>query len=352
VGGHGPPESTAGAVARVDPRFAPEHAAYYLSGLIERCGGQVPPLSLDGFPARYRDNKPLAFVLRSGNAERNVYVAADDMPDLDPAALEWAHVYGKVNLDRALVPSEYEPKVVPIGPSHALRLWSLATSAVMARRTERAGGRLVGRRAHYRQFYLQTSRRLGHDAYDPGTADGAYVFYNGWLWAKHAEANGPRAEFMRACMELAPDIRFEGGFTPRRRDDVPGFADVVSERRYTLPEYLERIKRSAVVFNNPAAHHCLGWKLAEFLRLGKAIVTLPLSRAMPAPFVHGEQAHVVDGSREGIKDAVRTITGDAEYRHHLEQGARAYYLAHLTPERVLDRLATRAFEGTQAGPWS
>jgi glycosyltransferase involved in cell wall biosynthesis len=130
---------------------------------------------------------------------------------------------------------------------------------------------------------------------------------------------------------------------------VPEFADVVADRRYTLDEYLERIKRSAVVFNNPAAHHCLGWKLAEFLRLGKAIVTLPLSREMPAPVVHGEHVHVVDGSREAIQDAVTAITGDASYRRHLEEGARDYFLAHLTPVRVLDRLTSRAFGRADVG---
>jgi glycosyltransferase involved in cell wall biosynthesis len=345
VGHHASP-TDGDTLVRLDPRFAPEHAAFYLDGLAERFTTD-PTLTREGFPARYHENKPLAFIVRRGAEERNIYIAADDMRELDPAALEWADVYGKVNLDRDLTPAEHASKVVPIGPSHALRLWSLPASAVMARRTERAGGRLVGRREHYRRFYLQTSRRLGHEAYEPGTSDGSYTFYNGWLWAKHTEANGPRAEFMRACAELAPDVRFEGGFTPRRRDDVPGFADVISERRYSLGEYLERIKRSAVVFNNPAAHHCLGWKLAEFLRLGKAIVSLPLSREMPAPVVHGEHLHVVDGSRESIKEAVRTIASDAEYRHHLEARARAYYLEHLTPERVIDRLIGLAFEGSQ-----
>jgi glycosyltransferase involved in cell wall biosynthesis len=331
------------ALVRLDPRFAPEHAAYYLSGLIDRYGTGPFPLSLEGFPAAYSDNKPLAFVIRRGSHERNIYIAADDMPDLDPAALEWADVYGKVNLDPALVPETHAEKVVPIGPSHALRLWSPRDSMVMAWQTARAGGRLVGTRGHYRQFWLQTRRRLGHDAYEPEPAGDAYVFYNGWLWAKHPEANGPRADFMRACKRLAPDIVFEGGFTPRRRDDVPEYADVVADRKYSLSEYLDRIKRSTVVFNNPAAHHCLGWKFAEFLRLGKAIVTLPLSRQMPAPVVHGEHVHVVDGSVEAIQEAVRVITADRGYRHHLEQGARSYYLSHLTPARVIDRLASYAF---------
>jgi hypothetical protein len=330
-------------LVRLDPRFAPEHAAYYLSGLIQRYGPAPFPLGLDGFPSAYSDNKPLAFVLRRGTNERRIYIAADDMPALDEAALDWADVYGKVNLDRTLVPAGYADKVIPIGPSHALRLWSPRDSMLMGWRTARAGGRLAGIREHYRRFWLQTSRRLDHLAYEPAPADDAYVFYNGWLWAKHPEANGPRAEFMRACKALAPDVTFEGGFTPRRRNDVPEFADVIADRRYTLVEYLDRIKRSTVVFNNPAAHHCLGWKLAEFLRLGKAIVTLPLSREMPVPVVHGEHVHVVDGSVDAIQQAVRAITADASYRQRLEHGARTYYLEHLTPLRVIDRLASYAF---------
>ena len=330
-------------LVRIDPRFAPEHAAYYLGGLIERYGLTELPFTLQGFPAAYTDNKPLAFVVRRGTKERNVYIAADDMPDLDGAALSWADVYGKVNLDLALVPSAYAHKIVPIGPSHALQLWSTRESLRVAWRVSRAGGRLIGHREHYRRFWLQARRRLDHTVYEPAPSEAGFVFYNGWLWAKHPEANAPRAEFMRACKELAPEIRFEGGFTPRRRGDVLGYDDVLADHRYTLTEYLDRIKRSAVVFNNPAAHHCLGWKLAEFMRLGKAIVSLPLSREMPDPVVHGEHLHVVDGSRESIKEAVRSITSDNGYRQQLEYGARTYYRAHLAPQRVLERLASSAF---------
>jgi hypothetical protein len=337
-------------LVRLDPRFAPEHATFYLSGLI---GGLRPndiPFSLAGFPPSYDDNKPLAFVLRRGAADRNIYIDADDMPELEPTALEWAHAYGKVNLDPSLVPPEYRSRVLPIGPSHGLRLWSIRDSFTVAHRTSREGGRLAAPKEHYRRYWLQARRRLGDAAYEPDRSEGRYVFYNGWLWAKHPEANDPRARFMRACKDLRPQVEFEGGFTPRRRDDVPGYADVISSRRYTLPEYLERVKRSAVVFNNPAVHHCLGWKLAEFLRLGKAIVTLPLSREMPFPVVHGVHVHVVDGTADSIQAAVRTITSDPAYRQHLEEGARSYYLDALTPARVLERLAGHAFDRTVADP--
>jgi glycosyltransferase involved in cell wall biosynthesis len=342
VGTAGPRRTSEGLV-RVDPRFAPEHAAYYLRGILQRYSVPELPLSRSGFPDTYTDNKPLAFVLRRGAEERNIYIAADDMPELDPVALEWADVYGKVNLEPSLVPPEGHAKVIPIGPSHALRLWDARGSLRMAWRTARLGGKLTDTREHYRRFWLQTRRRLDDLAYEPEPAQDAYVFYNGWLWAKHPEANAPRAEFMRVCRSLAPAVDFEGGFQPRRRNDVPEYDDVIADRRYTLVEYLERIKRSTVVFNNPAAHHCLGWKLAEFLRLGKAIVTLPLSREMPAPIVHGEHVHVVDGTTTAIRDAVLSITSDAAYRRRLEQGARGYYLEHLAADRVIERLATTAF---------
>ena len=330
-------------IARVDPRFAPEHATYYLSGLHEHTGARELPLTLEGFPDSYSDNKPLAITLRRGDAERNLYIAADDMPELDEAALEWADVYGKVNLIPGLVPERYATKVVPIGPSHALRLWGVGESLRIARRTSRAGGRLAPPREHYRRFWLQARRRVDASYYEPATAEDDYVFYNSWLWAKHDEANPPRAEFMRACQALSPAIRFEGGFIKRRRNDVEGYDDVIAERGYDLREYLANIKRSTLVFNNPAAHHCLGWKLAEFLRLGKAIVSLPLSRELPAPLVHGEHIHIVEADGDAMQEAVRTIVADRDYRHHLERAARAYYLEHLTPVRMIERLSELAF---------
>jgi hypothetical protein len=335
---------------RVDPRFAPEHAAYYLGGLLEYTGSQELPFSLEGFPSGYDDNKPLAFTLRRGTEHRNIYIAADDMATMDEQALEWADVYGKVNLLSELVPASQQHKVVPIGPSHAVRLWRPAQSLRIARRTARAGGRTGGLKAHYRPFWLQTNRRVDESFYQPAPSEDGYVFYNAWLWAKHADANPPRAAFMRACRELSPLIEFEGGFIPRRRNDVPEFDDVIADRRYDLPAYLTNIKRSTLVFNNPAAHACHGWKLAEFLRLGKAIVSLPLSRELPAPLVHGRHLHIVDGSVAAIQEAVRTIVNDPGYRHQLEQAARDYYLEYLAPAQVIARLATIAFGRVSSSP--
>jgi glycosyltransferase involved in cell wall biosynthesis len=93
-----------------------------------------------------------------------------------------------------------------------------------------------------------------------------------------------------------------------------------------------------VVFNCPAVHGCLGWKLGEYLALGKAIISIPLERALPEPLEHGEHIHYVDDNTEAMSEAVRTIDRDADYRHHLESGARSWYERNLTPAKIAARL--------------
>src|SRR5207248_8247403 len=133
--------------------------------------------------------------------------------------------------------------------------------------------------------------------------------------------NPPRARFIELCRRR-DDIHFEGGFAPRRRNDMPELEGLYSTRRYPIDEYIARTARSVVVFNTPAVHDCLGWKLGEFLALGKAIITLPLTRQLPSPLEHGTHVHVVDGSPASIESAVDRLLSDTEYRERLERNAR------------------------------
>ena len=123
-------------------------------------------------------------------------------------------------------------------------------------------------------------RRTSIDAYVPRRADPDYVFFTAWPWAKHPEVNPPRVDFIEACRR-APGLTFEGGFAPRRRRDVPEVLPFSTTGRTPIGEYLDKVGRSAVAFNNPAVHGCLGWKLGEFLALGKAIISLPITPRAP-----------------------------------------------------------------------
>jgi glycosyltransferase involved in cell wall biosynthesis len=189
-------------------------------------------------------------------------------------------------------------------------------------------------RRHLGAYVAQWRHRLPEDEYVPGLSDPDYIFLAARLWEKEAETNRFRANFLRACKAI-PGLTVDGGFIPRERGPLPGFEDVTVARTYRLQDYLQRTKRSGIVFNTPAVAGCHGWKLAEFLALGKAIISTPISRAMPQPLVHGVHAHFVDGSERSISEAVNEIRLDETYRRRLERNARDYYERHLKPEVVV-----------------
>lgn len=72
--------------------------------------------------------------------------------------------------------------------------------------------------------------------------------------------------------------------------------------------------------------------------MGKAIISMPLSRVLPGKgLIHGENVHFVN-SIDDIYNAVKLIASDAAYRQKLEQGARAYYEEFIAPSKVMERL--------------
>ena len=78
--------------------------------------------------------------------------------------------------------------------------------------------------------------------------------------------------------------------------------------------------------------------MAEYLCMGKAIISTPLTREMPGGgLIHGRDVHFVE-SVEDIYNAVVKLKDNPSYRHQLEIGAKAYFDQWLSPEKVIARL--------------
>ena len=133
-------------------------------------------------------------------------------------------------------------------------------------------------------------------------------------------------------------MTFEGGFYKKSKIEDPIYQKLQVDKPYTMSEYLNNVKRSFVVFNTPAVKGCLGWKLGEFLALGKAIITTPITQRLPAEFVDRKHVHFVDGSTSSIEEAIQFIRRNEDYRIYLEENARKYFLDYLLPEKVISRL--------------
>lgn len=315
------------------------YGSMIIDGLCERLGESAIHYSTKGFPRKFKGGRVLAFYL-ADTPDARCFVSLHDHARVNQLGLDWSTVYGIVNVDPHDVASHEQ--LVPIGPTFGVRLRSHALTARHLSRAVscRLPSDLRGAVEVLELGWKHQRRRLPISRYVPSESDPDYVFFVAWPWAKHREVNPARARFIETCLR-APDLEFEGGFAPRRRDDVEEVRALSATKRYSISQYLARVSRSAVAFNNPAVHGCLGWKLGEFLALGKAIITLPIERDLPAPLVHGRHVHVVDGSDESLDDALSLLRRDDGYRRSLERNARAWFDENLTPARLADRLLSR-----------
>jgi hypothetical protein len=337
---------SSGAGLVVHPACDLTYASYALEGFAEHFEPGAIRYSTEGFPTGYAGGRTLA-CYHADDPTARIFLVFTDQTTVHEAGHAWARVYGMVNL----APDAAATGALPLGPTfgikltsdaltwrHVLHSWEWAvrrtTSPPFKRRVRLSADRT-------RLVYAHQRKRAPISAYTPHVSDPNYIFFTAWPWAKHGDVNPPRIRFIDACRR-APGLAFEGGFAPRRRDDVPEVRGYTAPGRYALADYLEKIGGSAAVFNNPAVHGCLGWKLGEFLALGKAVISLPIdqARVLPEPLEHGVHVHYVDGSSQSLDDALARIRADDDYRHTLEINARAWYERNLAP----DRLATRVLD--------
>jgi glycosyltransferase involved in cell wall biosynthesis len=291
----------------VDPDFTIPYGAYVLDGLAR-----------SGFDVRFgRTGAPPSSGMAMVHQGRRIWVDADDMAAIDGAAYEWSDVFGKVNV----LPHDVEshPRVRLLGPLFGVTIWRLPLGYLRMRHFLRP---VSGARAALAGIRFQGITRLPLDAYVARPSDPDHVFHRSRSWeGRHVRANEPRERFIEAL--ASSGVRSDAGLVS---DRIP------------LSDYLARTARSALVFNCPAVHDCLGWKLGEYLALGKAIVSTPIERALPAPLEHGTHVHIVDDDVHAMREAIELLTSDHDYRRHLERGARVWFDAYLEPTRVIARL--------------
>jgi hypothetical protein len=297
----------------IDRQFSITYNSYIFNGL-NQIGCRI------GFgdlrPPRESAVASKALKLRAN--DRNIAIYADDFPGADRELLRWSDAYFSVNL----TPSELaaSEKLRALGPVFSITAWGRFEAIRLIASTARRGGNL---RHSYAQTRFQRIARRPIELYEaspPSAAD--YVFFASRRWSpKHPEADDPRHRFFGAMS--GKDVEFEGGFT---------------EKRMTLDDYICKSRRTALAFNSPAVHGCLGWKLGEYLALGKAILSTPLSKALPAPLRHGEHIHYVEDDEAAISAGIDLLLYDAEYRHHLERGARSWFERFLSPVAVVRRI--------------
>ena len=326
----------------IDPEDDILYMSFYLKGLQELYGHgrmEYRRQAFDDLPPEARFSHTVRFILRDGLSERRYVIDTTDPCSVNETLYQWCDVYGSVNANFAQTPPELHGKLVALCPSFAIRHTSYPRAAMQAIR-ETISTR--GNRHKQLGRWKRLLQRPTLEAYRPCPSRENYIFHLSTLWQSDQwnrndeGVNLRRAEFIRACRELEPTVVFEGGLVSSRTDTgAEQFSDCLSRRH--SGEACQRLTReSAIVFNTPAYWNCHGWKLGEYMAMGKAMLSTPLQNDLPAPLVNGEHYHLAEQSdKESLKENILQMMKDPQYRRHLATNLHQYWEQYGTPEASL-----------------
>lgn len=309
--------------------------SFYIEGFYRLYGRKNVRFSTSEFPAF--SSRILAAIVKQDEIEKRIVIDALDTATIFKKPLEWCEVYGKVNYDRKNIPDNYQNQIISIGPSFGIQIWSLVDTLKFALINYlKSKNRIYLKRYYFTSYWRQFKRLPLRDYEGILYSRKNFIFFISSLWKNEDKTNKKRANFIMACKELN-EINFEGGFAPRSDKDDLGYIELI-DKRIPPKEYLKKIKESVLVFNTPAVQNCHGWKLPEFLVLGKAIISTAHINEMAVSLDHGIHLHYVSDSKEDIKKAILKILKEPEYQKSLEQKSKEYFYNNLAPQIVVKRL--------------
>ena len=314
------------------------YKSFYILGLTELLGSENVQFSSSPFtetPYTLRNDKVMNFVVQEGVSEKRYTIACNDHHAVIPELYEWCDVYGSVNANRALAEERFRSKLVALCPSFGVRYAPVATLAGHALRC------LPLQPTRWKKHlgkYRRLLKRKAYSQYTPGgEVDSHYLFTCSTLWyndewnRNDENVNLDRATFIRACRSIE-DLTLEGGLVSQGagRSSEELFRDCLCQP-YSTDQWIALTRKSVCVFNTPAFWQCHGWKLGEYMALGKAIVSTPLFNDLPEPLVSGTHYHLTDRSFDSLRDTVHHLMLHPEYRRHLEHNITDYWQRYGTP---------------------
>jgi Glycosyltransferase len=342
----------------IDSRSNYAYGSYYVLGLQNIYGKDAIKYTYSPFKELGDVGNDMRLILKGDNRQIKVFLHLNDSYVLQVDDYAWCDVYGCVNTNYTKYPSETYPKMVSLVPSFGVR-FEKRLSAVMwhgleqlmpilpivmrRNRWNKYTGRMESKalrnlKNYFGLRYRTWKNREPLSIYANNTpSEDNYIFFLSTLWYNDEwnknddGVNLRRAHFIRACKSIE-GVEFEGGLLGDKTSSNEKFVDVLAEQEEPFDKWIEKTKRSALVFNTPAFWDCHGWKLGEYLALGKCIVSTKLSNDLPYPLEHGVNIHFVENTEDSMREAIEYLLAHPDYRHKLERGAKVYWEKYGTPE--------------------
>ncbi len=339
----------------IDPRCKVNYASFYIKGLYDIIGKKNVCFNskkfknykeLDNYHSQWNG---MSIIIENNNSIRKIYIDYHDPDTVLENAYKWCDVYAKVNVNFADL-NKYK-KLVPIGPGFGIDIfnWYEILYYQIVNFIKCFPTLKISKKQFLLDYLYIKIRRKPLDYYKKSNSELNYVFSLSTLWYdKYAIENTNKFRFKFCKSVINNSINFEGGFYyirnksllqthPKYNENLDFYKNFLFFKRISMNEYLEKIKKSMFVFNTPAVLECHGWKLAEYLCMGKAIISTPLSRAMPTPIDEIDFIEIVNNEQE-LNDVIIKLKSDPLYLKELETKSKKYFNEYLSPEKVISKI--------------
>lgn len=350
----------------IDANSSIPYGSFYIEGLKDIFGNKNVLFSNKYFNDGYAVGWNIRLVIASKmGGVKKYFIHTNDTYIIDKNMYNWCDVYGHVNANFKHFSKDEYPKLISLVPSFGINVFNKYESIYVALITLlKSYKTILGRtewnkykekseinviknlRHHFGRILKNNKNRPRYNEYlEKVAVKSNYVFFLSTLWysdehnQNDEKVNKRRLDFIKAVKQNNA-LEFEGGLLADSTSSVEKFKDVVTFTRVSMSEWLTKTKKSMVVFNTPAFWDCHGWKLGEYLALGKCIISTPLSNNLPAPLEHGKQIHYVN-SYEEMCTAIEYIRRNPDYRIKLENGAKEYWDKYGSPIQALGLLGIK-----------
>ncbi|GEC79717.1 glycosyltransferase [Flavobacterium aquatile] len=341
----------------IDPTSRILYASFYIEGLYQVFGKKNVTFSTKYFSDLKRKKEEFAFehyfafVVINSNKMTKYIVDFCDPNDINSTAYDWCDYYAKINLELNQNVN-FQEKIISIPPSFGIKIWNHPETIYncISNLIKCKAGLIIPIKRFLRDYLEQLKRpKLAEyraTKYPKNSTEKTpYIYMIASLWQDSdsmSRTNLLRKKFIEACK--SNDCEFEGGFFTSKDTLIPqGFKNILFYKSYSAKEYVAKTILSKIVFNTPSVHKCHGWKLGEFLALGKPIISTPISNKLPEELIHAKHIHIATTDDE-LNAGVELLLTNDNYCNYLSENVRQYYDNYASPIAVIKYIINYKFE--------
>lgn len=286
-------------------------------------------------------------------AGKRLYFDFHDSQEIDEDGLRGCDFYFKRSLSLAAAEDPAMAKVFPTGLHYNVE--SAGFDRFAARRHLQLGAGLGRFREFWRHLPVGRRTSLSSRRFEAAPQDlPPKVLFMTRLWdpddnsertpekrAHFMQLNETRANCVRRLRAALGDDFFGGvADTPLARRLCPD-ALVRSGDDVAKWRYIRLVQEHPICITTTGLHGSIGWKLAEYVAMGRAMISERLENVVPGGFADGTH-YLSFATVDECMAQVERLIREPRLRQTLMDSCRHYYQDHLRPDRLVWRALARA----------